>query len=51
MATEPTQTEITRQGTRLLTFVGTINGQEIVVKAIQLANGVLQISDAWVKIR
>jgi len=49
MASAPTQTEVTKEGTLLLEFVATINGQEVVVKAIQLANGVLQISDAWVK--
>jgi len=38
----------TRLGS-LWQFVSTINGQEVWVKAIRLADGTLQMVDAWVK--
>lgn len=43
-------TGVERGTTRLgpvLEFVSAINGQEILVRAIRLADGSLQITDAW----
>jgi hypothetical protein len=35
----------------VLEFTGIINGQEIIVHAIQIADNVFQITDAWIRIR
>jgi len=36
---------------RVMEYVTTINGQQIIVRAIELSNGAIQITDAWVKTR
>jgi len=39
---------ITREGQQVLEFVTSINGQRVLVRFVQLAEDVWQISDAWV---
>lgn len=50
MSTQGTQVSTSPLGP-VMEYVATINGREIVVRAIQLANNALQISDAWVRTR
>ncbi|MFZ2361178.1 MAG: polymorphic toxin type 35 domain-containing protein, partial [Anaerolineae bacterium] len=42
------QIDVTPKGP-LLEFMATINGQQVVVRVIQLANNAFEISNAWVK--
>jgi hypothetical protein len=39
----------TAQGNPVFQYETTINGQVIIVKAVTLANGVIQVTDSWVK--
>jgi hypothetical protein len=34
---------------KVMEYVTTVNGEQIVVRAIELADGAIQITDAWVK--
>jgi hypothetical protein len=51
ISTQGKQIATTPEGHAVMEFVATINGQQVVVRAVQLANNVLQITDAWVKTR
>jgi len=37
-----------KDGQAIVKFVATINGQQILVQAVQIAENVFQIGDAWV---
>ena len=40
---------MTPQGDAVMEYIATINGLTVVVRAVQLSNGIIQITDAWVK--
>jgi hypothetical protein len=40
---------VNADGDPILEYVATINGQQVVVHGIELANGIFRMSDAWIK--